>query len=88
MAGLGAAIGVLAGVGITIIVPTVYGGGSWGISDLDHWAAAEDTLRPALTIGLFGWLAAVLIGALAGLLTAQGILRRKRLVDELQAERH
>ncbi|GMR11199.1 MAG: hypothetical protein BMS9Abin28_2026 [Anaerolineae bacterium] len=88
MAGLGAAIGIFAGLGIAVIIPTVYGGNSWGIMELDHWAAAMDSVRAALPIGLFGWLVAVAIGALAGLLTAQGMLRRRRLVDELQAERH
>jgi len=88
MAALGAAIGIVAGLGITVIIPTVYGGNGWGIRDLDHWTAAVDGVRAALPIGLFGWLVAVLIGALAGLLTAQGMLRRRRLVDELQAEGH
>ena len=88
MSALGAAIGIVAGLGIAVIIPTVYGGNGWGIRDMDHWAAAVDGVRAALPIGLFGWLVAVLIGALAGLLTAQGMLRRRRLVDELQAERH
>lgn len=48
--------------------------------DFDHRAAAVDAVRAALPIGLFGWLVAVLIGALARLLTAQGMLRRRRLV--------
>ncbi len=88
LAALGAAIGIVAGLGIAVIIPTVYGGNGWGIRDMDHWAAAVDGVRAALPIGLFGWLVAVLIGALAGLLTTQGMLRRRRLVDELQAERH
>jgi putative ABC transport system permease protein len=88
MAALGAAIGIVAGLGIAVIIPTVYGGNGWGIRDMDHWAAAIDGVRAALPIGLFGWLIAVLIGALAGLLTAQAMLRRRRLVDELQAEGH
>ena len=88
MAALGAAIGIVAGLGIAVIIPTVYGANGWGIRNLDHWAAAMEGVRAALAIGLFGWLVAVLIGALAGLLTAQAMLRRRRLVDELQAERH
>jgi ABC-type antimicrobial peptide transport system permease subunit len=88
MAALGAAIGIVAGLGIAVIIPTVYGGNGWGIRDLDHWAAAMEGVRAALAIGLFGWLVAVGIGVLAGLLTAQGMLRRRRLVDELQVERY
>ena len=87
MAALGAAIGIVAGLGIAVIIPTVYGGNGWGILDLDHWAAAMEGVRAALPIGMFGWLVAVVISALAGALTAQGMLRRRRLVDELQAER-
>lgn len=44
--------------------------------------------RPELPIGLFGGLAAVLIGALSGLFTAHNMLRRRRLVDGLKAEGH
>jgi putative ABC transport system permease protein len=88
MAALGAAIGIVAGLGIAVIIPTVYGSNGWGIRDLDHWTAAVDGVRAALPIGLFGWIVAVLIGALAGLLTSQAMLRRRRLVDELQAEGH
>ncbi len=88
MASLGAAIGIVAGLGIAVIIPTVYCVNGWGIRDMDHWAAAMEGVRAALPIGLFGWLVAVVIGALALLLTAQGMLRRRLLVDELQAERH
>ncbi|MFQ5942342.1 MAG: FtsX-like permease family protein [Anaerolineales bacterium] len=88
MVGLGAALGIVAGMGLAIIIPTVYGGNGWGIRDLDHWAAAIDAIKAALPIGLFGWLVAVMIGGLAGLLTARGMMRRRRFVDELQAERH
>ena len=44
--------------------------------------------RPELPIGLFGGLAAVLIGALSGSLSAHNMLRRRWHVDELQAEGH
>ena len=88
MSGLGAAIGIAAGLGIAVLVPTVYGGNGWGVRDLDHLGAATSAVQAALPIGLFGWAMAVLIGALAGLLTAQSMLRRGRLVDELQVEGH
>ena len=88
MSAVGAGIGIIAGLGLAVIMPTVYGGNGWGMRDLDHWAAAVDAVRVALPIGLAGWLFAILIGGLAGLLTVQGMLRRRRLVDELQAEKH
>jgi len=88
IAWLGGALGVIGGVGITIIVATVYGGVSWGLTDMDHWAEAVNALRPAVTLGLIGWAATPLIGALAGLLPAKSMLRRKRLVEEMLAERH
>ena len=87
-AALGATIRIVAGLGIAVIIPTVYGGNSWGIRDLDHSAAAADAVRGALPIGFIGLLIAISIGALAGLITAQGTLRSRRLVDELQAEGH
>ncbi len=86
MSALGATIRIVAGLGIAVIIPTVYGGNSWGIRDLDHSAAAADAVRGALPIGFIGLLIAISIGALAGLITAQGTLRSRRLVDELQAE--
>jgi energy-coupling factor transporter ATP-binding protein EcfA2 len=88
LAGLGAAIGIAAGLGIAIILPTVYGGSSWGITDLDHWAAATDAVNHALVNAIVGWVMAVFIGVIAGILIAQGMLRHRRLMDELQAEGH
>ncbi|MCH8341534.1 MAG: hypothetical protein IIA51_08280 [Chloroflexi bacterium] len=46
------------------------------------------TDRAVQPIGLFGGLSAVLIGALSGSLSAHNMLRRRRHVDELQAEGH
>lgn len=88
MAALGAAIGIVAGLGIAVIIPTVYGGNGWGIRGLVHTAAAADAIREALPIGFMGLTSAISIGALAGLLTSQAMLRRRRLIDELQAEGH
>jgi putative ABC transport system permease protein len=88
MSAIGGALGVLGGIGITMIIPTVYGGASWGLLDMDHWAEAVRILRPASTLGLIGWAATPFIGALAGLLPARGLLRQRRLVEELLAERH
>ena len=88
IASLGGALGLIGGAGITIIIATVYGGASWGLTEMDHWREAANALGPALTIGLVGWAATPLIGALSGLLPAQSILRRRRLVEELLAERH
>ncbi len=88
MAALGAAIGIVAGLGIAVIIPTVYGSNGWGIAGLDHTAAAADAVLAALPIGFIGLMIAISIGALAGLITAQGTLRSRRLVDEFQAEGH
>jgi len=88
MSALGAMIGIVAGLGIAVIIPTVYGSNSWGIRDLDDTAAAADAIREALPIGFIGRLITISIGALAGLLTSHAMLRRRRLVDELQAEGH
>lgn len=88
MSTLAGGLGVLGGAGITIVVATVYGGASWGLLDLDYWAEAARILPPALELGLIGWAATPLIGALAGLLPARALLRRRRLVEELHAERH
>lgn len=88
IAALAGGLGVLGGAGVAVIVPTVYGGASWGVLDLDHWAEAVRILRPALQLGLIGWAATPVIGALAGWLPARALLRRQRLVQELLVERH
>ena len=88
MSALSAMIGFIASLEIAVIIPTVYGGNSWGILNLDHTAAAADAIREALPIGIIGLMIAISIGALAGLLTSQAMLRLRRLIDELQAEGH
>ncbi len=88
IAALGGGLGVLIGAGVTVVVATVYGGASWGLLDLDHWAEAQRILRPALQVGLLGWAAAPIIGGLAGLLPARRLLSHERLVEQLLAERH
>lgn len=81
-------LGVLGGAGITLVVATVYGGASWGLPNLDHWAEAMRILDPALRLGLVGWAVTPLMGAVAGLLPARVLLHRSRLLEELLAERH
>ncbi|NIL96979.1 MAG: FtsX-like permease family protein [Planctomycetales bacterium] len=88
IASLGGGLGLLAGLGVVLIIPTVYGGASWGLLDMDHWAEAVGLLRPALTVGFIGWAAAPIIGALAGVLPAGSLLRQRRLVEVVLAERH
>jgi type IV secretory pathway VirB2 component (pilin) len=46
----------------------------------------DNALVNALVNGIVGWVMAVIICVLAGILTAQGMLRHRRLVDELQTE--
>ncbi len=88
IAALAGGLGVLGGIGVTIVIPTVYGGGSWGILDMDYWFEAMQSLRPALILGLIAWASTPIIGAVAGLLPARALLRRRRLVEVLLADRH
>jgi class 3 adenylate cyclase len=67
--------GLAAGLGLVVILATVYGGNAWGVPDLDLWAAAYRSVQPALATGLVGLVAAPLVCAAAAWLPAQTILR-------------
>lgn len=88
IAALAGGLGVLGGAGVTIMIATVYGGASWGLPDLDHWAEGLRILQPAVKLGFVGWAVTPVIGALAGLLPARALLMRRGLLEELLAERH
>ncbi|MCP4535739.1 MAG: FtsX-like permease family protein [Chloroflexi bacterium] len=72
---IGGVVGLVAGVGITVIFATTYGGNAWGVPDLNVWDAAWEAARSALSVGLFGLIAAPFISAWAARLPARSILR-------------
>ncbi len=72
---VGGLVGLVAGVGLTVIFAVSYGGSAWGYPDLPLWPAALQAAGPALLVGLVGVLAAPVIAALAAWLPARGILR-------------
>jgi len=72
---VGGLVGVIAGVGITVILAVTYGGSSWGIFDLDLWPAAWRTVQPALQNGLVGLLGAPIICAAAAWLPVRSLVR-------------
>nr|MBA3532009.1 FtsX-like permease family protein [Ardenticatenales bacterium] len=72
---LGAAFGLVAGAGLTVIVVVVFGGNGMGADDLALWPAAWRSLQPALRNGMVGLLAAPLICAVAAWLPTRALLR-------------
>jgi putative ABC transport system permease protein len=71
---IGAALGVLAGVGVTVIFVLVIGGQGVGLS-LPLWPTAWLSVQPALITGIVGLIAAPFIAAGAAWLPARSILR-------------
>lgn len=82
---IGGVLGLIAGVGTTFIMATVYGGNAWGVPEMDLWSAGWYAVRPALTNGLIGLVAAPFICAGAAWLPARGILSRS-IVDALRID--
>ena len=72
----GGVLGLVAGVGATLVFIVTYGSNGWGIS-LPLWPTALESARLGLGVGLIGLLAAPVISALAAWLPAWGILRGK-----------
>ncbi|MBN1430692.1 MAG: hypothetical protein JXB07_20140 [Anaerolineae bacterium] len=72
---IGGAVGLAAGVGIILVIVLVYGGNAWGAPDLDLWDMAWRSVRPALTSGVIGLVAAPIISAAAATFPARSILR-------------
>jgi ABC-type antimicrobial peptide transport system permease subunit/class 3 adenylate cyclase len=60
---VGAIFGVVAGMGSVVILVTTLGGSSWGVTDLELWPAAGRALKPTISNGIVGILAAPLISA-------------------------
>lgn len=72
---VGAFLGSLAGLGMTVIFVVTYGGNSIGITDLALWPTALEVSQPALIVGVFGLIAAPLISAFAAWFPTRDILR-------------
>ncbi len=71
---IGAGLGLVAGVGATVILALVAGGNSFGVQ-LPLWPSAWIAVRPALLNGLIGLIAAPLISAGAAWLPTRPLLR-------------
>ncbi|MCB9445594.1 MAG: FtsX-like permease family protein, partial [Ardenticatenaceae bacterium] len=72
---VGAIFGVVAGMGSVVILVTTLGGSSWGVTDLDLWPAAGRALKPTLSNGIVGILAAPLISAWVARWPIRSLLR-------------
>jgi putative ABC transport system permease protein len=72
---VGAIFGVVAGMGSVVIIITTLGGGSWGVTDLDLWPAVGRALRPTISNGIIGILAAPLISAWVSRWPVRSLLR-------------
>jgi len=72
---VGGLVGLVAGVGVTVILVVAYGGNSWGVPDLGLWGAAYRAVQPALFNGLVGLVAAPFLCAGAAWLPVRAILR-------------
>ncbi|MEJ2748647.1 MAG: FtsX-like permease family protein, partial [Anaerolineae bacterium] len=72
---VGAIFGVVAGMGSVVIIVTTLGGSSWGVTDLDLWPAAGRALRPTISNGIVGILAAPLISAWVARWPIRSLLR-------------
>jgi putative ABC transport system permease protein len=68
---VGGAVGLVAGIGVVLVVGVTYGGNAWGMPDLDLWPAAWRASGSALVNGLFGLVAAPLICTIAAWLPAR-----------------
>ena len=83
---VGGSVGLVAGLGFTVILATVYGGNSFGFTDLDLWGAALRSVQPALLTGGLGLVAAPLVCAGAAWGPARSILRGSA-IETMEAER-
>jgi predicted lysophospholipase L1 biosynthesis ABC-type transport system permease subunit len=72
---LGGAVGLIAGLGLTLIFILVNGGNLYGFSDLPLWSSAWMSIAPATVTGLLGIAAAPLICAAAAWIPARTAVR-------------
>jgi putative ABC transport system permease protein len=73
---IGGLLGLVAGIGLTMIVVLVYGSNSFGIT-IPLWPTALKSVGTALPTGLVGLIIAPLIAALAAWFPARRILQEK-----------
>ena len=74
---LGSAVGLIAGLGMTVINAVTYGGLRFSIQDLDLWASAWKTVLIVLPAGLWGLLLTPIISAATAWFPARMTLREK-----------
>jgi putative ABC transport system permease protein len=72
---IGAALGIVTGVGLGCIFALAYGGLTFGLDDLSLWKAAGETVLPALRNGWAGLLIAPLLAGLAAYPAVRTVLR-------------
>jgi putative ABC transport system permease protein len=73
---VGGIVGLLAGLGFTVIFVVTYGGNAWGNNNLALWPTALKSAQAAFWVGFVGIIAAPLISAAAAWLPARRILRQ------------
>ncbi|MBN1583538.1 MAG: FtsX-like permease family protein, partial [Anaerolineae bacterium] len=83
---IGAALGVVAGAGVSTIFCLAHGGNAWGYPDVDLWGSAWRSLQPAWRNGLAGIIVAPLLSAAAAWFPVRAALRGSAL-ETMEAER-
>ncbi len=83
---MGGGLGLVVGVGITVIFAVTYGGNAWGIKDLPPWPSAWEAVQPALLTGLLGLLVAPFISAGAAWFPVRAVLHGPA-IETMQPER-
>jgi putative ABC transport system permease protein len=84
---LGGLWGGIAGAGVVALMVLVHGGNSWGVPDLDLWAAAADALGPALMNGAWGIVLTPLVSVMVAWLAARGLIVGAQHAAPIREER-
>jgi putative ABC transport system permease protein len=71
----GGLLGLMAGLGVTVIYAVSVGGIAYGFPDLNLWGAAWDSVKPTLVSGLSALVLTPLISAGAGWLAVRKLIR-------------
>ncbi len=72
---IGGAMGLVTGVGFAMIVVLVYGGNSWGFTDMLPWPTAWQVAQPAWMTGALGVITAPFVAALAAWWPARALVQ-------------